>query len=77
LHIGHALLGDSTYGYSNVAAHESWPVHRVMLHAEQIRLEHPVTGAPLEIHAPIPPDFPALEAWLREQFGSQPVVKIH
>lgn len=76
LHIGHPLLGDGTYGYASVSAQEGWPAPRVMLHAEQIRLEHPITGEPLDIRAPIPPDFPALETWLREKFGSQPVVKI-
>jgi 23S rRNA pseudouridine1911/1915/1917 synthase len=71
-HLGHPLLGDASYGRAG-GVREGWPVFRVMLHAQHIAFTHPVTGEPLEISAPIPPDFPALETWLREQFGSSPV----
>jgi hypothetical protein len=44
-----------------------------MLHAERISLAHPVTGVPLLIRAPLPADFPALEAQLRAAFGGETV----
>ncbi|MDR2980719.1 MAG: RluA family pseudouridine synthase [Puniceicoccales bacterium] len=75
-HIGHPLLGDKTYGKLNDSVHEAWPMPRVMLHAERITLPHPVTGKIITIIAPIPQDFLELEAWLRNQFGSQPVVRL-
>ncbi len=74
-HIGHSLLGDKTYGKNtpNTAGRD---VPRVMLHAERITLPHPVSGKMLTIIAPVPADFRAVEKRLREEFGSNPVVKI-
>jgi 23S rRNA pseudouridine1911/1915/1917 synthase len=75
-HIGHALLGDRTYGRFYNSGYADWPLSRVMLHAEHISLAHPVTHLPLTIAAPVPADFLAAEAWLSERFGRRPVVKI-
>ncbi|MDR2512268.1 MAG: RluA family pseudouridine synthase [Puniceicoccales bacterium] len=73
-HAGHALLGDATYGKAEHG--EAWPVARVMLHAERINLAHPVSGKALEIVAPVPTDFLAVEAHLRERFGSRRIEPI-
>lgn len=56
---GHPLLGDRRYGGG------SSPVPRQMLHAWRLALAHPVTGEPLELEAPLPPDFTAALADLR------------
>jgi len=53
-HIAHPILGDATHGKGllnrAVAAHLG--VQRLWLHAETLRLTHPVTGAALALHAP-------------------------
>jgi 23S rRNA (cytosine1962-C5)-methyltransferase len=50
---GGAIAGDHLYGQQ--------PAHRLMLHAARLELRHPVSGAPLEVQAPLPPD---LSRWL-------------
>ncbi len=52
---GHPLLGDRRYGG---AAGRAWP--RLALHAWRLTLAHPVTGAPLSLEAPPPPDLAPL-----------------
>jgi 23S rRNA pseudouridine1911/1915/1917 synthase len=64
-HLGHVLLGDQTYGWKPRAGDVAKP-RRVMLHAEVLAFTHPATGEPLEFRAPLPPDFLALAAQLRE-----------
>lgn len=68
--IGHPILGDRTYG-KLVHRHEGWPLPRVMLHAARLRLEHPITGEPLDFKAFPPPDFANLADFLRGRFGSR------
>ncbi|MBI3547618.1 MAG: RluA family pseudouridine synthase [Elusimicrobia bacterium] len=67
--LGHPVLGDKLYigegeAYMKAVRRELTPADlealgapRQMLHAWRIRLNHPLTGAPLEIEAPIPQDF--------------------
>lgn len=50
---GHPLLGDAKYGGALMFRGEPVPHH--LLHAAVMRLEHPATGAPLELRAPLPP----------------------
>jgi tRNA pseudouridine32 synthase / 23S rRNA pseudouridine746 synthase len=47
--LGHPILGDPLYAEGAAA---DWP--RLMLHAEELRLTHPQTGAPLKLRAPVP-----------------------
>lgn len=47
---GHPVLGDRLYGKT--------PAARLYLHAYRLRLDHPATGAPLLLTAPIPQDWP-------------------
>jgi 23S rRNA pseudouridine1911/1915/1917 synthase len=49
--IGHPLVGDWLYGQRNAS--------RPMLHAAELTMRHPVTGADLSITAPLPDDFVA------------------
>ena len=56
---GMPILGDARYGGDTSAA------PRVMLHAARLRLRHPLSGAPLSIVSPIPPDFQAVLDGLR------------
>lgn len=51
--IGHPLVGDWLYGERDDRI-------RPMLHASEVRMDHPRTGASLSITAPLPPDFRAI-----------------
>lgn len=57
---GHPVLGDALYGGSSVPG-----LARQALHAWRTRLRHPVTGATLEIIAPLPDDFRAAALAIR------------
>jgi 23S rRNA-/tRNA-specific pseudouridylate synthase len=56
--VGHPLVGDTRYGGSATLRGEAvaWPC----LHAVALRLHHPITGAVLALHAPLP-------AWAEER----------
>ncbi|MBC8009021.1 MAG: RluA family pseudouridine synthase [Burkholderiales bacterium] len=59
--VGHSLLGDAIYGWKDSAPLPMKPP-RIMLHAEFLRFEHPISGATLEVRAPLPADFRAMIA---------------
>lgn len=52
--IGHPLVADGVYGGQPAAG-----MQRQALHAFRLAFVHPVTGAPLEFHAPMPADMQA------------------
>lgn len=52
--LGHPLLGDVRYGGS--AKFDPFVFERPLLHAQQLRFEHPVTEEKLDFSAPIPAD---------------------
>ncbi len=58
--IGHAVVGDGRYG----GERRSLPCPRPWLHSEELRLDHPVTGEPLELSSPVPDDLVAVRARL-------------
>ncbi len=67
-HLGHPVAGDGRYGHAE--ANRKWRelgLRRMFLHAWRLGLPHPVTGAPLLIEAPLPPE---LEAFLAALPGS-------
>jgi tRNA pseudouridine65 synthase len=57
-HISCPLIGDVRYGKGehNRLFRERHDLHRLALHARALHLAHPVTGAPLALLAPVPPD---------------------
>jgi tRNA pseudouridine65 synthase len=57
-HIGHPLIGDVRYGSGALNRHyrSEYALHRLALHACSIRFEHPRTGRPLAVSAPMPDD---------------------
>jgi len=72
-HIGHSLLGDPRYGdpARNSYLAQSFGVHRPLLHAGRLKMQHPLTGAPLEVTAPLPKDMERLlKAFGRRPSGS-------
>jgi 23S rRNA pseudouridine1911/1915/1917 synthase len=58
--IGHPVVGDARYR----GARASLPLDRPFLHAEQLDLDHPVTGEPLSFASPLPDDLAAVLAGL-------------
>lgn len=63
--LGHPLLGDTIYGWKPDPRLSLQP-KRVMLHAERIAFQHPVTGKAMDLRAPLPADFTALLQALRK-----------
>lgn len=50
-HMGHPVVGDVLYGEASV-----WLIERQALHAKYLSFRHPVTGAFMELEAPLPDD---------------------
>ena len=67
--LGHIILGDATYGWKPDPRFAIQPA-RVMLHAENLVLTHPITGKELDLHAPLPKDFLVQIAQLRKLSGA-------
>jgi len=61
--IGHPIVADATYGGRR---RTSLPMHRQALHAERIAFRHPRRDETVEVAAPLPPDFVATLAALRQ-----------
>jgi len=53
---GHPVAGDARYGDREINAllAEAGGLERMFLHAHRVRLDHPATGARLDIRAPLP-----------------------
>jgi tRNA pseudouridine65 synthase len=66
-HINHPIIGDVRYGKSehNRLFRRRFGLERMVLHAEQLRLPHPLDGQLLELNAPLPPELAALREVLR------------
>jgi tRNA pseudouridine65 synthase len=54
-HVSHPLIGDTTHGDGrhNRFFRRAFGVDRLLLHASSLALEHPRTGEPLEVTAPV------------------------
>ncbi|MCG6218147.1 23S rRNA pseudouridine(1911/1915/1917) synthase RluD [Vibrio furnissii] len=73
-YLQHPLLGDTAYGgrarIPKGATQELTDMirgfDRQALHAVMLRFEHPITGEPLEFHAPVPDDMVEMTEALRE-----------
>ncbi len=67
-HLSCPILGDTTYGKGdhNRLFRSHFGLHRLFLHAERLQFPHPLTGQPLDIHSPLPPDLLATLAALRD-----------
>lgn len=56
--VGHPVAGDRRYGdfAFNRTARTRWGLRRMGLHAWRLELPHPLTGVPLRLEAPFPPE---------------------
>ena len=73
-HQGHPLVGDEKYGdfeINKAIAKGSLgvPFKRMFLHAYRLAFKHPVTGANLQIEAPLPKECAVLIATLKAKGG--------
>jgi tRNA pseudouridine65 synthase len=61
-HIFHPIVGDTTHGdgKQNTFLRDQFDMKRLMLHARELNLAHPITGDALSIHAPLAEDFKLL-----------------
>ena len=57
-HLGHPVVGDVNYGRGEINRlfRERYGLHRLALHALELELAHPRTGAPVAVRAPVPDD---------------------
>jgi len=60
-HVAHPIVGDANYGQGpiNRFFRESFGLERMFLHAERLRLDHPVESRRLELVCPLPPELVA------------------
>lgn len=73
-HIDHPLVGDVRHGSGAVNRHyrATYGLHRLALHAHRLAFAHPVTGARVEVEAPMPADLaePLAKLGLRPEAAS-------
>jgi 23S rRNA-/tRNA-specific pseudouridylate synthase len=66
----HLLLSGLKRDYSPKLHKDEQPlIRRAALHAAELRMNHPVTNAPLTIGAPLPKDFAVALKYLRRYAG--------
>jgi 23S rRNA pseudouridine1911/1915/1917 synthase len=58
-HLGFPVLGDPVYGGRRAVPPPDVPVHRQLLHAQQLGFVHPISGRPMVFTAPMPEDMRA------------------
>ncbi len=65
-HVSHPIIGDSTYGKGrhNRLFTRLFGCRRLLLACVELRFEHPVTGAPVTVTAPLADDFAPIVAGL-------------
>ena len=66
-HLGHPVVGDSTYGRARQGLPADLAIPRQMLHAHVLAIAHPRDGRPLAFTAPPPADFLAAQHVLAPQ----------
>lgn len=66
-HIGHPVVGDTTYGASTIALARQVDLYRPFLHSHRLAFVHPVTGQDIDIVDPLPADLAAALEALRSR----------
>ena len=57
--VGHPVMGDDTYGGGGGRRIAGLAPKRHFLHAAWLQMNHPITGAPMDIRSPLPDDLKA------------------
>jgi 23S rRNA pseudouridine1911/1915/1917 synthase len=75
--IGHPVVGDDTYGGGGGRKVAGLPAKRHFLHAAWLQFNHPISGAPMDLRSPLPPELDAsLRAMAGEfEIGSDPLTE--
>lgn len=55
-HIHHQVVGDPVYGRATTTLARTLGLHRPFLHSQRLQFQHPVTGDPVDVTEPLPPD---------------------
>jgi 23S rRNA pseudouridine1911/1915/1917 synthase len=55
-HLGHPVVGDTTYGRHPASFWQLVGVRRHLLHAYRLSFQHPASGRPVTVSAPVPDD---------------------
>jgi 23S rRNA pseudouridine955/2504/2580 synthase len=76
-HLGFPLAGDDKYGdFALNKTLQKAGLKRMFLHAAKLRLPHPLTGAEIELEAPLPPDLARFQTELdiheKRTYGKKP-----
>jgi tRNA pseudouridine65 synthase len=72
-HIFHPIIGDRTHGCNkqNKLFTETWQMDTMLLHALSLNFEHPINNVPVNIEAPLQPEFERMISLM----GWQDIVK--
>jgi 23S rRNA pseudouridine955/2504/2580 synthase len=69
-HLRHPVLGDDKYGnYDLNKALRKQGLKRMFLHAHSLAFDHPLSGEPMRLCSPLPPDLAAF--WAAEEGGAR------
>jgi 23S rRNA pseudouridine955/2504/2580 synthase len=74
-HLGFPIVGDDKYGdfdLNRTVARDG--LRRMFLHASDLAFDHPATGAPVRLHAPLPPELERFVAHLEKRSNHAPAV---
>ncbi|MCL4167571.1 UNVERIFIED_CONTAM: hypothetical protein GTU68_014287 [Idotea baltica] len=71
-HIFHPIVGDTTHGdgKQNNFLRDQFGLGRLMLHARELSLTHPISGEALTLHAPLADDFQQMMTVLQLSDGN-------
>lgn len=72
--IGHPVMGDDVYGGGGGRRVAGLPPKRHFLHAAWLAFNHPVTGKPLDLRSPLPPDLSQALSVIAGEHALQPGV---
>lgn len=74
--VAHPILGDDKYGDADRDKPlKKLGIRRLMLHSFSLRFQHPGTGEPMSIEAPLPPDFLAFIARLEARADEERLLR--
>lgn len=77
--VGHPVVGDDTYGGGGGRRVAGLPPKRHFLHAAWLQFVHPISGHPMDMRSPLPPDLvSSLQAISDEsmEFGENPLAQL-
>ena len=72
VHLGYPILGDDKYGdFALNKTLQKRGLKRMFLHSTETTLNHPLTGEPLKLVAPLPPDLQTFLDSLKDSYAAK------